>query len=209
MRRLLYASGMALFLTSLCSAQEVPRYTFNVGAGFTNPVGTTGRNLDIGWNVGAGGGINFNSHLGAMLDFNFNRLGVNSNALQSVGFPDGNVRMWSLTVDPIVHLFPRRSVDVYLIGGGGLYQRTTEFTVPGVATGTAFNPFFGFYPAAVPVNVVASSSTINKPGVNAGMGFTFGRKGRMQFYGEARYHRMLTGDYLHTDMLPVTFGVRF
>lgn len=39
--------------------------------------------------------------------------------------------------------------DTYLIGGGGYYRRTVEFTQPAITTVTAFDPFFGFYPANI------------------------------------------------------------
>ena len=38
-------------------AQEVSRFSFDVGGGFTQPVGNTGRHLDEGWNVRGGAGI--------------------------------------------------------------------------------------------------------------------------------------------------------
>jgi hypothetical protein len=50
---------------------------------------------------------------------------------------------------------------------------------------------------------------VNKPGVNGGIGLSFGGYKRAKFYAEARYHRMFLGGDRHTDILPVTFGVRF
>jgi len=199
---------LGLLVTLTLSAQEVPRFAFNAGAGFTNPVGGTGRRLDTGWNLGVGGGYNFNARVGALLEFNYNDFGINRATLANVGAPDGNVRLWSLTLNPIVHLTAGKPADVYLIGGGGLYQRTQEFTAPSVATVTGFDPFFGFFPVDVPANQVLASYTVNKPGVNAGVGVAFGTRWNAKFYGEARYHRMFIGDR-HTDFLPVTFGVRF
>ena len=57
-RRLAVAGGAMTLLAAMAAAQEVPRFTFAVGGGFTNPVGNTGRHLDEGWNIMAGGGIN-------------------------------------------------------------------------------------------------------------------------------------------------------
>jgi opacity protein-like surface antigen len=208
MKKIALTSSLGLlFAFSMC-AQEVPRFTFNAGAGFTNPVGNTGRHLDTGWNLGAGAGYNFNARVGALLQFQYNDFGINSPTLANIGVPDGSVRLWSLTVNPIVHLNPHGHVDVYVIGGGGLYHRTQEFTAPTTAVVTGFDPFFGFFPVAVPANQVLGSSSVNKPGLNAGVGFAMGTKWNAKFYAEARYHRMFIGDY-HTDFLPVTFGVRF
>jgi hypothetical protein len=61
----------------------------------------------------------------------------------------------------------------------------------------------------VPVKQVVASYSVNKPGVNGGMGFSFRGKGNTKFYAEARYHRMILSNYAHTDMVPVTFGVRW
>jgi opacity protein-like surface antigen len=197
-----------LSVTALC-AQEVPRFTFNLGAGFTSPVGGTSDRLKTGWNMQGGAGVNFNSRLGAMLQFNYNGNGLNDRTLANFGVPDGDVSLWSLTVNPIVHLNPSGPVDFYVIGGGGLYSRTTRFTQPGIDVVTAFDPWFGvFYPVAVPVSEILAEYTLMKPGVNIGAGLSFGMRGRAKFYAEARWHRMLMRD-THTDIIPVNFGIRF
>jgi len=198
--------GLLLALSSY--AQEVPRFTFNASGGFTQPVGGSGRRLNVGWNAGAGAGFNFNSRLGVLAEFQYNDMAINAVSLSNLGFPDGAVKIWSLTLDPIVHLNPKGPVDVYLIGGGGLYHRTQEFTAPTVATVTGFDPFFGFFPVNVPANQVLASYTVNKPGVNGGLGLAFGTKWSAKFFAEARYHRMFIGDR-HTDYVPVSFGIRF
>jgi len=208
MKKIALTSLFGLLVAFSMSAQEVPRFTFNAGAGFTTPVGNTGRHLDTGWNLGAGAGYNFNPHVGAVLQFQYNDFGINTPTLANIGVPDGSVRLWSLTLNPVVHLNPRGHVDVYVIGGGGLYHRTQEFTAPTTAIVTGFDPFFGFFPAEVPANQVLASQSVMKPGLNAGMGFAVGTKWNAKFYAEARYHRMFIGDY-HTDFVPVSFGIRF
>lgn len=190
------------------SAQEVPRFTFDIGGGFTQPVGNTGRHLDDGWNVQAGAGVNFNAHLAALLQFNYNGMGINSTTLNNLGFPGGDLRIWSFTLDPVVHLTPGHPVDFYLIGGGGVYHRTQEFTAPTTETLTGFDPFFGFYQVAVPATEVLSSYSVYKPGVNGGAGIAFGTRWHAKLFAEARYHRIFMGPY-HTDFVPVTFGVRW
>jgi hypothetical protein len=191
------------------SAQEFSRFTFSGGAGFTQPVGNTGRQLDTGWNIQGGAGVNFSQYVGAMLQLQYDRFGVNSFTLNNLGFPDGNLSVFSATIDPIVHLTPRRSrADIYLIVGGGWYRQNQQFTAPSVATVTGFNPFFGYYLANVPSNVVLAQYSVNKPGVNGGMGVGLGNKWGGKFFAEARYHRIFTGN-VHTDYIPVTFGFRY
>jgi hypothetical protein len=199
-----------LISTISLSAQETPRFSFSAGGGFTTPVGNTGRHLDEGWNIQGGAGYNFSPYVGAMLQLDYNSFGINSVTLNNVGFPGGDVHVFSATIDPIVHLNPKGHFDLYLIGGGGLYHRTQEFTQPSVATLTAFDPFFGgFFPVAVPTTEILASYSINKPGVNGGAGIAFGNKWHGKFFAEARYHRIfITGDR-HTDYVPVTFGFRW
>jgi len=209
MRSIGLASGIGLLLIGAVSAQETPPFAFNIGGGFTQGVGGTGRRLDPGWNFDAGAGFNLHPYFGIMAQLNFNQMDVNSGTLNAIGVPGGNVRQWSLTLDPVIHTNPRGPVDFYLIGGGGLYQRTQEFTRPTTAVLTGFDPYFGFYRFGVPADQVISSYTVNKPGVNGGAGLSFGTKWHVKFYAEARYHRMFLGNDRHSDLLPVTFGLRW
>lgn len=210
MRSLAFASCFGLFLLGSVNAQEVQRWTFSLGGGFTQPVGNTGRHLNEGWNVQGSGGVNFNSHVGAVLQLDYNSFGINSVTLNSLRFPDGGVHVFSATVDPIVHLTPHHHADVYFIGGGGLYHRNQQFTQPSTATFTAFDPFFGgFFPVTVPTTQILSSYTVNKPGVNFGAGFAVGTKWKAKFFAEARYHRIFVTEDRHTDYIPVSFGVRW
>jgi hypothetical protein len=197
-----------LALASL-SAQEGSKVAFNVGAGFTTPVGNTGRHLDKGWNFRGGIGYNFSPYVGALIDVGYDSFGINSTTLNNVGFPGGGLRVFSVTLDPIVHLNPRGHVDVYLTGGGGLYHRYQEFTQPNVAVTPVFDPFFGFYSVAVPVNQVLASYSVNKPGINAGAGIAIGTKWHGKVFAEARYNRIFMGNNFHTDYVPVTFGFRW
>ena len=198
-----------LLISGVLAAQEVPRFSFELGGGFTQPVGNTGRHLDEGWNIRGGAGFNFSQWAGLMVQTDYNRFGINGATLSRAGFSDGDVGGFSATLNPIVHLTPRSNFDVYLIGGGGLYRRTQEFTQPGVAAVTRFDPFFGFYTTAVPTTQVLSSYTVNKPGVNGGAGIAFGSKWHGKFFAEARYHRIFMNNYLHTDYVPVSFGFRW
>jgi hypothetical protein len=209
MKGITLASGIGLLMVGALSAQETPRVSFNVGGGFVQGVGGSGRRLDTGWNFNGGVGYNFSSYVGLMGQFDYNQMDINAATLNSLGFPGGDVNMWSLTLNPIVHTNPRGPVDVYFIGGGGLYHRRQEFTQPTTSVFTGFDPFFGFYPVAVPTTQVLTSYSVNKPGVNGGVGMSFGTKWHVKFYAEARYNRMFLGGDRHTDYLPVTFGLRW
>jgi hypothetical protein len=201
MKRTALVSCFGILVTGALYAQEVSPFSFAIGAGLTEPIGTAGRYLDTGWNFQAGAGYNFNSHLGAMLDFNYNSMGINSTTLANLGAPGGNTHILSFTVDPILHLNHKGPVDVYLIGGGGLYHRYDDLTAP---TGGFLGSPFGFYG-----NTVLASYSVNRPGFDAGAGVSFGTRWHAKFYAEARYNRMLNSSTPDLDYIPVTFGVRW
>ncbi len=144
-----------------------------------------------------------------MIDVGYNRFGINGATLANVGFPGGNVGVFSATLDPIVHLNATRHADLYIVGGGGLYRTTREFTRPSSASFSAFDPFFGFYNVTVPTTQILSSYTVNKPGINVGAGFSVGTKWHGKVFAEARYNRIFMGNDRYTDYVPVTLGFRW
>ena len=209
--RVLSAVGCAVGLfAGGCYAQDTSKFSFNAGGGFTEPAYSTGGSYDMGFNIGVGGGYNFNPHLGLMAEFGFNQLGVNSTVLNAVGAPDGTNRIYSLTLDPMVRFHPHGRFDAYVIGGGGYYRQTVQFTEPAIQTVTGFDPFLGFFPVDVPTNLILGSATQNKAGLNIGGGVTYRIRGdsNLKFYAEARYHYLFTGP-TRTTILPVTFGLRW
>jgi len=118
MKSVSYSVIAALAAVVSLSAQESSHLAFQVGAGFTEPVGRTGIYSDVGFNTSAGIGYNFNPYVGVLIDANVNSLGVNSATLSNIGVQGGNVNVFSATLDPIVHLTPHEKVDVYFTGGG-------------------------------------------------------------------------------------------
>ena len=203
-------SAAGLFLAAPSFAQNMNRFTFNAGAGFTEPVKHSDGRLDIGWNANVGAGINFVPWLGTIVEFGFNDMGLSDRTLENAGVPGGTARIYSLTLNPVVHLHPHGRFDAYLVGGGGYYRRTIEFTQPTVATVTGFDPFYGFFPIDVPATEVLASFVQNKGGLNIGGGISVRVKGdsNLKFYAETRYHYIYTTP-VRTTMLPVTFGFRW
>src|ERR1700681_1577739 len=149
MKSFALATCLGLLALASVSAQEGSSFAFNIGAGFTTPVGNTGRHLDGGWSLRGGAGYNFSPYVGALIDVGYDSFGINSATLGNIGVPAGGLHVFSATLDPIVHLNPHGHVDVYLTGGGGLYHRYQEFSQPSVVVAPGFDPFFGFYPVAV------------------------------------------------------------
>jgi Outer membrane protein beta-barrel domain len=208
MKHLIIASCCGLLAAGMLAAQEKPGFTFSIGAGFAQPTGNTGRNLDDGWNIRGGAGLNFTPYLGAMLDLGYDHMGINGATLANIGVPGGDVQVFSATVDPVVHLNPHGHFDLYLTGGGGLFHWYQEFTQPSVGVVPGFDPFFGFYSAAVPTNQVLASYSVNRPGFDVGAGIAFGTRTHGKFFAEARYDHIYMMNS-HADYIPVTFGFRW
>jgi hypothetical protein len=78
-----------------------------------------------------------------------------------------------------------------------------------VATVTFFDPFFGFFPAAVPAEQVVRSFEATKGGLNIGGGFDMHlTRQSPKFFAESRYHHMYTNGVV-TSFIPVTFCLRW
>lgn len=185
------------------------RFTGFVGGGVTAPVNPIGSRLDTGWNVAAGAGVNASHHFGLMLDFMYNETPINTTFLNQVQAPDGHVRVWGFTLDPVVHLTQEGPVDFYVTGGGGIYHRTVEYTQPVIQTGVFFDPWFGFYPADFGTNQIIGSFGQYKGGVDGGAGLSFKLgSSNVKAFAEARYHHIFTRN-VATDIIPITFGLRW
>ncbi|MGH9674938.1 MAG: outer membrane beta-barrel protein [Bryobacteraceae bacterium] len=187
------------------------RFIWQVGGGFTEPVGYSNQRLERGFNVTAGAGVNLSSHVGLMGEVGFNRLGVANSLLTAAGIPAGSARIYSVTANPVVRFNPEGRADFYITGGGGYYRRTVEFTEPSIAVVTAFDPFFGvFFPVAIPVDTVIGSFSQNKGGLNIGGGFSVRVKGdsNTKIFAETRYHYLYTSPSA-TSVMPITFGLRW
>ena len=121
----------------------------------------------------------------------FNQVPVNRTYLNQVQAPDGNLRTWGFTLDPVFHLTQEAPVDIYVTGGGGIYHRAVDYTQPVVSSGSFFDP--GQY----------------KGGIDGGVGFAVKLgSSHVKLFGEARYHHIFTRP-LPTDIIPVTFGFRW
>jgi opacity protein-like surface antigen len=197
---------------SLASAPAQSLFSFSAGGGPTVPAKHSGRRFDTGYNLTAGFGFHPVRRAGVIAEFGFNHLGLTNGTLRNVGVPGGSGRIYSLTLNPIIHLTPSASrFGVYLIGGGGYYRRTIEFTQPSSAIATAFDPFFGiFFPVEIPTTTVLGSYSQNRTGINGGAGLSFrlNDSSRAVLFAESRYHRIYTSP-VRTSLLPVTMGFRW
>jgi Outer membrane protein beta-barrel domain len=208
MKSFLLTSCIGILAFASANAQEYSKFSFDLGGGYTTPVGGTGRYLDEGWNIRAGAGFNFSGNLGAMLNLGYDQMGINSYTLSTIGVPGGGVHIFHATVDPVVRLRSRGHSNFYLTAGGGVFHMYQNFTAPAVVTTDAFNPFSGFFPVSYGANQVLSSYTVTKPGFDVGGGVEVGAFNHGKFFAEAKWeHMFLTG--AHVDYIPVSFGFRW
>jgi hypothetical protein len=186
-----------------------------LGAGLNVPAGNTTTWQAVGYSINLGGGWNFNSRFGVLAEYNFNHANIPINTLTNIGEPDGNVHVWSLTLDPIFYLKTSGHIGGYVTGGGGFYRKLTSFTEP-VFVGDYCDYFYGCYPQYE--NVTLSHFSSNQGGANFGAGVTYkpNADGKGKFYAEARYvwvdspassaSSVGTGT---VSMFPITFGFRW
>jgi hypothetical protein len=201
-----------LVLSTAALAQDggpLHRWTFNVGGGPTAAIGTMHNRLNTGWNFNAGGGLNVSNPFAIVAEFGYNSFGISDQALAAINVPGGSARIYSVTINPMLRFGYDQRIGGYVIGGGGWYRRTVEFTQPTTALVPFFDPWFGYFgQAAIPANQVIGSRTQDVGGANIGAGFTVGVAQGAKFYTEVRYHWMNAGAH-NTTVLPVTFGLRW
>jgi Outer membrane protein beta-barrel domain len=225
---------------SRTNADGSAKYSFLVGGGFTLPVGGSHSYLATSWDFQAGVGRNFNKTYGVQIDFNWANFGFQTKTLNNLlniyngtclggcGLTQlgGDSHIWSFTLDPIVNFYNSDTFGAYVIGGGGFYHKTANFTIPSL--GQYCDPFYGCY--TYQANQTIDKYTSNAFGVNAGFGMTykFSRFASTKFYVEGRYNYTFNsprpfsyGDVngnnfnvfpqnsAKTGFIPVTFGVRF
>jgi hypothetical protein len=142
--------------------------------------------------------------------------------IAETGATGGNAHIWSLTLNPIIDLFPKRTNDFYVTGGGGFYRKVTNFTNPEL---TDYCDYFYCEPGYA--NEVVGHFSSNQGGYNVGGGFQHRVGGvssdsRMKLFAEVKYLDVMTPASAiapnglgtatvgsGTKLIPVTFGVRW
>ena len=170
-----------------------PKFAFVVGAGLAAPIGNTHKYETPNFAVEVGAGRNFSQSFGILIQFDYNKFGLQGATLanqdylygtQGYGL-DGNNHVWDFTVDPTFTLNGQGAIGAYAVLGAGFYHKVTNFTLP--ASGTACDYYYGCY--SYQANEVIDHYTSNAPGVNGGLGLTFkmSRFSGQRFFLEGRY----------------------
>ena len=183
--------------------------TFEAGAGFNAPIGNDSPYITWGGNFTVGGGYRFSRRFSVLGEYQFIDDKLPGAFVAAGGGTGGDAYINSLTVEPVIDLFPKATNSFYVTGGVGWYHKSTNFTVQECCD------FFGY-----PVTVDANSFTSNQVGTNLGLGFShrlggiYG-DGKMKLFAEARYLYIHTPPITETnglgttELIPVTFGVRW
>jgi hypothetical protein len=201
----------------------VHHLTFEAGAGVGAPAGGTQKDyITWGGQFIAGGGYRFNQRLSALIEYQFLDNKLPGAIIAETGANGGYSHIWSLSVAPVVDVFPKSTNDVYVTGGAGFYRKVTNFTDP---EETEFCSYYYCEPGVV--NQVVGHFSSNQGGWNIGGGFThrmggiYG-DGKTKLFAEVRYLDVLTPAETtepnglgkttvaaDTKLIPITLGVRF
>jgi hypothetical protein len=198
----------------MACGQDFNKYTFNVGGGVGIPVSSTSDVAGVNGNAVVGGGVNFTHALGFTGEFMWHGLPPSTAALRAINSATGtssNANLYSVTGNFIFRAGGR--LGAYVIGGGGWYHRNWEITAPALVPGTVCGPTFGWWGVTCVNGLVSTTAQLhsgsnNGGGLNIGGGFTFGHPTGAKFYTEVRYHHAFFSNF-DTDVLPVTFGIRW
>ena len=198
------------------------KLAFEAGGGANPPVGNTSSYLTWGGNFTVGGGLHFSRGISLLAEYQFLDDKLPGNLIAETGANGGNAHIWSLTLDPVIDLFPKSTNSVYVTGGGGFYRKVTNFTDPQEAEYCDY-----YYCGVATENVVVGHFSSNQGGWNVGAGFThrvggLSGDGRMKLFAEARFLDVdtpavdsspnglgTTTVAAGTKVVPVTLGVRW
>jgi hypothetical protein len=217
---LVIACGSTLLSAQEYDFDENSRLNTNIAVPVVVPVNPTARFMNFGLGFTAGAGYNMSPRNAFVGEFMWNRLFPSNSAITPL-----RVALHSRSLKGYGNLLAftgnyrfelrGRSLGTYFIGGGGFYYRSVTLSQE-VVTGTAISctPEWVFWGFVCSSGVVSSDQTLAStssaaPGFNAGMGFTIKvGEPRYRLYFEARYHYAATTP-ANTQLIPITFGIRF
>jgi len=185
------------------------RWGFEAGGGFNAPVGNDIPYITWGGNLTIGGGLHLSRVFTLLGEYQFIADKLPGALVAAGGGDTGNAHINSITLAPVINLFPKSTNSIYLTGGGGWYHKSTNWNV------LVGYDFYGY-----PVYATLHSFSSDQWGANGGLGFShrlggvYG-DGTIKLFAEARYLWINTppigepNGLGRTELIPVTFGVRF
>jgi hypothetical protein len=195
---------------------------FEAGGGFNAPTSDSSPYITWGGNFTVGAGYRFSSRVTLLTEYQFIDDKLPGALIAETGASGGDAHVWSIGLEPVVDLAPKRTNDVYITGGGGFYRKVTNFTDPEPAEYCSY-----YYCGIAYENTVVGHFSSNQGGWNVGGGFThrlggiYG-DGKAKLFAEVRYLDVLTPAEVSspnglgtttvgadTKLVPVTVGVRW
>ena len=184
---------------------------FEAGGGINAPIGNDNPFITWGGNFTVGGGLRLQKHISVLAEYQFIDDKLPGGLIADAGAVGGHAHIWSLTLDPVIDLFPSRANDMYVTGGGGFYRKVTTFTDP-VEVEECY-----YFCVVGTEDVTVSHFSSNQGGLNFGVGLThrFNPDSNMRVFAEARYVWINTPPIGQRDglgttgLIPVTVGLRF
>jgi hypothetical protein len=169
------------------------------GAGFNAPIGDDIPYITWGGNFTLGGGFHLSKRFTILAEYQFIGDKLPGALIAEAGTQSGYAHIWSLTLDPVIDLFPKRANSVY-VTGGGFSRKLSSFTDQGEYS-----------------NEVVGHFSSNQGGVSCGIGLTHRLRWEenMRIFAEARYLFLDTPAITQmnglgtTELFPVTIGVRW
>jgi hypothetical protein len=196
-------------------------YALEFGGGFNAPAGDK-QYITWGGQFTAGAGVNFSKRFALLAEYQLLDDKIPGALIAEAGAQGGHAHIWSLTLDPVVSLFPKSSNDFYVTGGGGFYRKVTSFTDPEEEEYCEY-----YYCGIGTENVVVGHFSSNQGGYNIGAGYQHRLGGmyqdsKMKLFAEVRYVEVLTPAVVanpnglstttvgaDTKVIPVSLGVRW
>ena len=210
---------LALCCAALQGQESSEKVNSHFGAIGSFPLHPMGTYTNIGWGLLGGVGYNFREEHSAIGEFMWTRLSATGAALQPLEEASGqnfsgHSNLYALTGN---YRYERRGdrFGFYVIGGGGLYYRTTN---PSVVVHSGSNTkcsqawlWWGFKCSS---GMVVPDQQLGSTGSNAfGMNIGIGATARVaeepyRLYVETRYHYAPTKN-ISTQLFTIGVGIRY
>jgi len=198
------------------------RLALEFGGGVAPTLGSQRESQTRGWTYRMGGGFRFTQRFSLLAEYTFNHFAVPQTLVDTGGGTaspaNGSTRLWSVTLMPTYEYFKREGFAAYVVGGGGLYRKNTNYGVDSCTisctTATNNTPEFG-------------ARTNNAGGAEGGFGVfqALTQERTIKLFLEARYvwvdnpntsYVIPFTNYTvkifgagRTEYLPVTAGIRW
>jgi hypothetical protein len=217
---LIFMCAFIIPLEAQHDAEPTRRLNSNAGFILTAPLRQSATYTNVGWGFIYGAGYNINKRHSLIGEVMWNSLGPNAAALAPIraelqnGSIHGHGNFVTLTGNYRFKL-EGRVYGTYFIGGGGLYYRDVNLSQSvSIGNSVTCNPAWLWWGFACSSGIVTANQSLASFssmafGGNAGVGFTARiPDSSYSFYIETRYYYAPTKG-AHTELMPITIGVRF